>query len=343
MSEPIVLGIETSCDETAIGIVRGRTLLANVISSSVEQHARFGGVVPEVASRAHLEAIRPAIDRALSESKLSLHDFDAIAVTSGPGLVGALLVGVAAADGLALALDKPLYGVNHLASHVAADLLTHSESINPAIALLVSGGHSSILRIDDLATSIFSLGQTIDDAAGEAFDKIARILGLGFPGGPLIDNEAKSGDKSAIPFPRGLSLPKDFDEHRFDFSFSGLKTAVARYLQATPDYIRADVAASFQEAVVDVLLTKSIKACKESGIDRLVIAGGVAANSRLRDQASERCATAGISVRIPPPLLCTDNGAMVAALGSLAISRGLPSSELGISAQSSAPASQIFF
>jgi N6-L-threonylcarbamoyladenine synthase len=343
MSEPIVLGIETSCDETAIGIVRGRTLLANVISSSVEQHARFGGVVPEVASRAHLEAIRPAIDRALSESKLSIHDIDAIAVTSGPGLVGALLVGVATADGLALALDKPLYGVNHLASHVAADLLTHSESINPAIALLVSGGHSSILRIDDLATSILSLGQTIDDAAGEAFDKIARILGLGFPGGPLIDNEAKSGDKSAIAFPRGLSLPKDFDEHRFDFSFSGLKTAVARYLQATPDYIRADVAASFQEAVVDVLLTKSIKACKESGIDRLVIAGGVAANSRLRDQASDRCATAGISVRIPPPLLCTDNGAMVAALGSLAISRGLPPSELGISAQSSAPASQIYF
>jgi N6-L-threonylcarbamoyladenine synthase len=343
MSEPIVLGIETSCDETAIGIVRDRTLLANVISSSVDQHARFGGVVPEVASRAHLEAIRPAIDRALSESKLSLHDIDAIAVTSGPGLVGALLVGVAAADGLALALDKPLYGVNHLASHVAADLLTHSESINPAIALLVSGGHSSILRIDDLATSILSLGQTIDDAAGEAFDKIARILGLGFPGGPLIDNEAKSGNMSAIPFPRGLSLPKDFDEHRFDFSFSGLKTAVARYLQATPDYIRADVAASFQEAVVDVLLTKSIKACKESGIDRLVIAGGVAANSRLREQAIERCSAAGISVRIPPPLLCTDNGAMVAALGSLAISRGLPPSKLGISAQSSAPASQIFF
>ena len=193
------------------------------------------------------------------------------------------------------------------------------------------------------ATSILSLGQTIDDAAGEAFDKIARILGLGFPGGPLIDNEAKLGNKEAIPFPRGLSLPKDFDEHRFDFSFSGLKTAVARYLQATPDYIRADVAASFQEAVVDVLLTKSIKACKESGIDRLVIAGGVAANSRLRDQASERCAAAGIAVRIPPPLLCTDNGAMVAALGSLAISRGLPPSELGISAESSTPASQIFF
>ena len=343
MSDPIVLGIETSCDETAIGIVRGRKLLANVISSSVEEHARFGGVVPEVASRAHLEAIRPAIDRALGESGLSLKDIDAIAVTAGPGLVGALLVGVAAADGLGIALDKPIYGVNHLASHVAADLLTHDEAIEPSIALLVSGGHSSILRIDDLATSIKPMGQTIDDAAGEAFDKIARILDLGFPGGPLIDKEARTGNRDAIPFPRGLSLPKDMEEHRFDFSFSGLKTAVSRYLHSTPNYVRADVAASFQEAVVDVLLTKAIKACKESGIDRLVIAGGVAANSRLRNQAEERSDAAGISVRIPPPLLCTDNGAMVAALGSLAISKGLPPSPLGISAQSSVSAAQIYF
>ena len=343
MSEPLILGIETSCDETAVGIVRGRKLLANVISSSVEEHARFGGVVPEVASRAHLEAIRPAIDRALSESKVALKDIDAIAVTAGPGLVGALLVGVAAADGLSLALDKPLYGVNHLASHVAADLLTHEEAIEPSIALLVSGGHSSILKVENLTTSISSLGQTIDDAAGEAFDKIARILGLGFPGGPLIDKEARQGKKDAIAFPRGLSLPKDMDEHRFDFSFSGLKTAVSRYLQATPDHIRADVAASFQEAVVDVLISKAIKACQESGINRLVIAGGVAANSRLREVANERCAVAKISVRIPPPLLCTDNGAMVAALGSLAFSDGVQPSALGISALSSATASEIFF
>ena len=343
MSDPIVLGIETSCDETAIGIVCGRKLLANVISSSVEEHARFGGVVPEVASRAHLEAIRPAIDRALVESGLDLKDIDAIAVTAGPGLVGALLVGVAAADGLAIALDKPIYGVNHLASHVAAELLTHDEAIEPSIALLVSGGHSSILRIDDLATSIKPMGQTIDDAAGEAFDKIARILDLGFPGGPLIDKEARTGNRDAIPFPRGLSLPKDMEEHRFDFSFSGLKTAVSRYLHSTPHYVRADVAASFQEAVVDVLLTKAIKACKESGIDRLVIAGGVAANSRLRSQAEERSAAAGISVRIPPPLLCTDNGAMVAALGALAITNTVPPSTLGISALSSATASEIFF
>ena len=343
MSEPLVLGIETSCDETAVGIVRGRKLLANIISSSVEEHARFGGVVPEVASRAHLEAFLPALDRALLESNVTLADIDAIAVTAGPGLVGALLVGVAAADGLALALDKPLYGVNHLASHVAADLLSHEESIEPSIALLVSGGHSSILKVENLTHSITPLGATIDDAAGEAFDKIARILGLGFPGGPLIDRESRNGNKGAIAFPRGLSLPKDMEEHKFDFSFSGLKTAVSRYLQANPVHNRSDVAASFQEAVVDVLLTKALKACKETGIDRLVIAGGVAANSRLRELAAQRCESAGIKLRVPPPLLCTDNGAMVAALGALAVTHGCPPSSLGISAQSATPPSTILW
>ena len=335
MTQPLVLGIETSCDETAVGIVRGRTLLANVISSSVEEHARFGGVVPEVASRAHLEAMQPAINRALKESGINLKDLDAIAVTAGPGLVGALLVGVSAANGLALALNKPLYGVNHLASHVAVDLLTHEKDIRPTIALLVSGGHSSILQVNDITSDIQSLGQTVDDAAGEAFDKIARLLKLGFPGGPLIDKDARDGNEKAINFPRGLTQSKDMSEHEFDFSFSGLKTAVSRYLQATPDYVRADVSASFQEAVVDVLLQKSIKACKETGIDSLVIAGGVAANSRLRTVATERCATAGIELRTPPPALCTDNGAMVAALGSLAISSGRPASALGIEAASS--------
>jgi N6-L-threonylcarbamoyladenine synthase len=335
VSEPLVLGIETSCDETAVGIVRGRTLLANVISSSVDEHARFGGVVPEVASRAHLEAMQPAIDRALKDSGVTLEDLDAIAVTAGPGLVGALLVGVSAANGLAMAIDRPLYGVNHLASHVAVDLLTHEKEIRPTIALLVSGGHSSILQVNDITSDIQSLGQTVDDAAGEAFDKIARLLKLGFPGGPLIDKDAKEGNEKAINFPRGLTQSKDMAEHEFDFSFSGLKTAVARYLQATPDYVRADVSASFQEAVVDVLLQKSIRACKETGIDSLVIAGGVAANSRLRIVASERCASAGIELRTPPPALCTDNGAMVAALGSLAISAGRPASALGIETASS--------
>ena len=335
MTQPLVLGIETSCDETAVGIVRGRTLLANVISSSVDEHARFGGVVPEVASRAHLEAMQPAIERALKESGVTLKDIDAFAVTAGPGLIGALLVGVSAANGLALALNKPLYGVNHLASHVAVDHLTHEDEIRPTIALLVSGGHSSILQVNDITSDIQPLGQTVDDAAGEAFDKIARLLKLGFPGGPLIDKDAKNGDEKAINFPRGLTQSKDMAEHEFDFSFSGLKTAVSRYLQSTPDYVRADVSASFQEAVVDVLLQKSIKACKETGIDSLVIAGGVAANSRLRAVATERCASAGIKLRTPPPALCTDNGAMVAALGSLAISAGRPASALGIEAASS--------
>jgi len=334
MSHPLVLGIETSCDETAVGIVRGRKLLANVISSSVDEHARFGGVVPEVASRAHLEAMQPAIDRALQESGINLHDIDAVAVTAGPGLVGALLVGVSAANGLALALNKPLYGVNHLASHVAVDLLTHENDVRPTIALLVSGGHSSILQVNDITSDISQLGQTMDDAAGEAFDKIARLLNLGFPGGPLIDKDAKDGNATAINFPRGLTQAKDMAEHEFDFSFSGLKTAVARYLQATPDFVRADVSASFQEAVVDVLLQKSIKACKETGIDSLVIAGGVAANSRLRAVAAERCAKASIELRTPPPALCTDNGAMVAALGSLAIAAGRSASALGIEAAS---------
>ena len=335
MSEPLILGIETSCDEPAVGIVKGRKLLANVIASSVEEHARFGGVVPEVASRAHLEAMQPTVDKALQDSGRELKDMDAIAVTAGPGLVGALLVGVSAANALALALNKPLYGVNHLASHVAVDLLTHERDIKPTIALLVSGGHSSILQVNDITSEIKPLGQTIDDAAGEAFDKIARLLKLGFPGGPLIDREAKQGDENAIAFPRGLTNPKDLADHEFDFSFSGLKTAVSRYLQATPEYIRADVAASFQEAIVDVLLQKSIKACKQTGIDSLVIAGGVAANSRLRFVAEQRCAAAGIELRTPPPSLCTDNGAMVAALGSLAVSAGRPPSALGIEAASS--------
>ena len=343
MTEPLVLGIETSCDETAVGIVRGRKLLANVIASSVAEHARFGGVVPEVASRAHLEAMQPTIEKALKDSGTKLTDLDAIAVTAGPGLVGALLVGVSAANGLALALDKPLYGVNHLASHVAVDLLTHEAPEKPTIALLVSGGHSSILQVTDLTGDIKSLGQTVDDAAGEAFDKVARLMNLGFPGGPILDKEAKSGNKLAINFPRGLSQPKDMESQPFDFSFSGLKTAVSRYLSATPNYVRADVAASFQEAVVDVLLMKAIKACVDSGIESLVIAGGVAANSRLREVAQERCASAKIELRTPPLALCTDNGAMVAALGSLAISAGRPPSTLGISATSTLSPTQPIF
>ena len=335
MSQPLVLGIETSCDETAIGIVRGRTLLANEIASSVQEHARFGGVVPEIASRAHVEAMIPALERALKTAKVSLNDIDVISVTAGPGLVGALLVGTSTAAAIALALDKPLYGVNHLAAHISVDYLTHDKPLDPTIALLVSGGHSSILQINDITSSVTSLGSTMDDAAGEAFDKIARVMGLGFPGGPAVDLEAKNGNRDAINFPRGLTQAEDWRTRPYDFSFSGLKTAVARYLESTPEYKRGDVAASFQEAIVDVLIQKSLAACKATGIESLVIAGGVAANSRLRELAQQRCQVAGIELRIPSPLLCTDNGAMVAALGSLMSSAGRAASAIDLSASSS--------
>ena len=341
MSEPIVLGIETSCDETAVGIVRGRTLLANVIASSVEEHARFGGVVPEIASRAHLEAMIPTLHQALKVSDISLKEIDAVAVTGGPGLVGALLVGVGSAAGLALGLNKPIYAVNHLAAHVSVDFLTHTDPLDPTIALLVSGGHSSLLRVDDITGSITKLGETMDDAAGEAFDKIARVMKLGFPGGPAIDKLAKEGSTTAIDFPRGLTTSQDWQTRPFDFSFSGLKTAVARYLEATPDYAKADVAASFQEAIVDVLLLKALAACKQSGIDSLVIAGGVAANSRLRAVAQERCVKAGVRLRVPTPGLCTDNGAMVAALGSLMVSAGRSPSPVAFDADSSLPVTTV--
>jgi len=337
VSQPIVLGIETSCDETAVGIVRGRTLLANVIASSVEEHARFGGVVPEIASRAHLEAMQPTIKQALKSAKISLVDIDAVAVTAGPGLVGALLVGVGAATGLALGLDKPIFALNHLAAHISVDALTHEQDLEPTIALLVSGGHSSLLQVEDITGSIIKLGATMDDAAGEAFDKIARVMKLGFPGGPAINSLARSGDAQSIDFPRGLTTSNDWQSRPFDFSFSGLKTAVARYLEATPDYAKANVAASFQEAIVDVLLLKSLAACKATGIDSLLIAGGVAANSRLRALAQERCDKAGIRLRIPAPGLCTDNGAMVAALGSLMVSAGRSPSPIAFDADSGLP------
>ena len=327
---PLILGIETSCDETAIGIVHDRTLLANVISSSMDEHARFGGVVPEIASRAHLESFLNVLQQALSDAKVKLTDIDAIAVTEGPGLIGALLVGVAGATGLATALSKPLYGVNHLASHIAVDYLTHDEKIEPTIALLVSGGHSSLLQVNDLTSDVKKLGATMDDAAGEAFDKIARILDLGFPGGPAIDQIAKTGNPIAIDFPRGLTTAEDWRTRPFDFSFSGLKTAVARYLEKSPNAIKKDVAASFQEAVVDVLLIKSIKACVDSGIESLLIAGGVAANSRLREIATERATKAGIKLRIPAPTLCTDNGAMVASMGALLVASGTPASQVSV-------------
>ena len=350
-AEPLVLGIETSCDETGIGIVRGTTLLANVIASSMEEHARYGGVVPEIAARAHLEALTPAITAALAEAGVTLQQLDAIAVTSGPGLAGALMVGVGAAKALAVALDRPIYAINHLVGHVGADVLrtpdspTGSALAYPTIALLVSGGHTSLLLVRDLVSDVELLGETIDDAAGEAFDKVARLLGLPYPGGPQIDRVAASGDPKAIRFPRGLTLPKDLEKHRYDFSFSGLKTAVARYTEQRTDAGEpipiADVAASFREAVVDVLLTKAIAACLDHDMPRLLLGGGVVANARVREVAAERCAAAGIELRIPPLSLCTDNGAMIAAIASQLIMAGHAPSTLAFGADSTLPVTVI--
>ena len=332
MSEPLVLGIETSCDETAVGIVRGRKLLANIISSSVDEHARFGGVVPEIASRAHLEAMPHVIKQALDIAQISLKDIDALSVTAGPGLIGALLVGTSAASALSLALDKPIYGVNHLAAHVAVDTLENGDLPRPCLALLVSGGHSSLLQVDNITFKVNSLGKTLDDAAGEAFDKVARVLGLPFPGGPWIDKAAQCGDPLSIEFPQGLMSKEDLITHKFDFSFSGLKTAVARWVEAwqkTGEIIPvSDVAASFQEAVVEVLVKKTLLAAKETGIDTIIVGGGVAANSRLRSMITQKAQEHKLLVRIPKPSLCTDNGAMVAALGSQLVKEGIKPSEL---------------
>jgi N6-L-threonylcarbamoyladenine synthase len=342
-SEPLVLGIETSCDETGVGIVRGTTLLADAVASSLDEHARFGGVVPEVASRAHLQAMVPTIKRALTTAGIAAGDVDAVAVTAGPGLTGALLVGVAAAKAYSLALGKPLYGVNHLSAHVAVDLLEHGPLAEPCVALLVSGGHSSLLLVPRVGgADVTELGATVDDAAGEAYDKVARLLGLPFPGGPPLDRLAREGDPAAIAFPRGMTGQHD---DPFAFSFSGLKTSVARWVEARQRageaVPTADVAASFQEAVVDVLTAKAVRAAREQGVGHLIIGGGVAANSRLRALAAERCAAAGIRLRIPRPGLCTDNGAMVAALGAQLVAHGATPSELDIPADSALPITDV--
>lgn len=345
--EPLVLGIETSCDETGVGIVRGTTLLSNTVASSMEEHARYGGVVPEVAARAHLEAMAPTVQRALDDAGVTLGEIDAVAVTAGPGLAGALMVGVAAAKSLAVATGKPLYGVNHLVGHVGADLIDADDDPAqfPTVALLVSGGHTSLLLVRDLVSDVEMLGETIDDAAGEAFDKVARLLGLPYPGGPHIDRVAERGDPHAIRFPRGLTLPKDLERHRYNFSFSGLKTAVARWVERAQDEGRevpvADVAASFREAVADVLTQKAIAACQAYGVPRLLLGGGVAANARVRELAAERAAEHGIELRVPPLELCTDNGAMIALLGAQLVAAGKAPSTLEFGADSTLPVTEI--
>ncbi|MET3176060.1 UNVERIFIED_ORG: N6-L-threonylcarbamoyladenine synthase [Arthrobacter sp. UYCu721] len=371
-SQPLVLGIESSCDETGVGIVRGTTLLTNTVSSSMDEHVRFGGVIPEIASRAHLDAFVPTLRQALAEAAVTLEDIDAIAVTSGPGLAGALMVGVCAAKALAVATGKPLYAINHLVAHVGVGLLDgnpdggagagRSATLASGLghggrlpenlgALLVSGGHTEILKINSITSDVQLLGSTIDDAAGEAYDKVARILGLGYPGGPAIDKVAHTGNPKAIRFPRGLSQPKymgtaeEPGKHRYDWSFSGLKTAVARCVEqfeARGEEVPvADIAAAFQEAVVDVITSKAVLACREHGIKDVLLGGGVAANSRLRELTGQRCASAGIKLHVPPLDLCTDNGAMVAALGAQLVMAGIRPSGVRFAPDSSMPVTAV--
>jgi N6-L-threonylcarbamoyladenine synthase len=340
-----VLGIETSCDETGVALVRGNELLVDVTASSMDEHSRYGGIIPEIASRAHLEAMTPTIEAALDQAGVALADVDALAVTAGPGLIGPLTIGAASAKALAVALDKPLYGVNHVIGHAAVDQLVHGPFPERTMALVVSGGHSSLLLIEDVATRVIELGSTLDDAAGEAFDKVGRLLGLPYPGGPHVDALARTGNPEAIRFPRGLTAPKYAASHAYDFSFSGLKTAVARWVEAEADAGHAldlpDVAASFAAAVVDVLTAKTIAACERHDVDTLVIGGGFSANSQLRDLAETRCAEAGITLRIPPIRYCTDNGAMIAALGSAVARAGVAPSPLNFGCDSSMPLTTI--
>jgi N6-L-threonylcarbamoyladenine synthase len=367
--QPLVLGIESSCDETGVGIVRGTQLLTNTVSSSMDEHVRFGGVIPEIASRAHLDAFVPTLREALAEAGVTLEDVDAIAVTSGPGLAGALMVGVCAAKALAVAPANPIYPNNHLAAHVGVGLLQTPDGgpLAPAGAapperaanhlpdnlgaLLVSGGHTEILRIRNITGDVELLGSTIDDAAGEAYDKVARLLGLGYPGGPAIDKLARTGNAKAIRFPRGLSQPKymgtaeEPGPHRYDWSFSGLKTAVARCVEqfeARGETVPvADIAAAFQEAVVDIITSKAVLACRENGITELLLGGGVAANSRLRQLTEQRCSAAGIRLTVPPLALCTDNGAMVAALGAQLVMAGIAPSGIAFAPDSSMPVTTV--
>ncbi|MGK5632338.1 tRNA (adenosine(37)-N6)-threonylcarbamoyltransferase complex transferase subunit TsaD, partial [Streptomyces sp. URMC 123] len=345
----VVLGIESSCDETGAGLVRDGRLLGHAVASSMAEHSRYGGVVPEIAARAHVHAVVPVVRQALADAGLRPADIGAVAVTTGPGLSGALQVGLAAAKGYAYSLGVPLYRVHHLAGHVAVDTLEHGPLPDPAVVLIVSGGHTSLLLVRDLARDpIVHLGDTLDDAAGECFDKVARVLGLPYPGGPAIDRAARDGDPRAVAFPRPMTGPRDAP---YAFSFSGLKTAAARWAErhrpgrdgqdrpggAGPTVTLADAAASFQEAVADVLTRKAVAACRDHGVGTLVVVGGVAANSRVRALAEQRCAAAGITLRVPAPRLCTDNGAMIAAVGDLLVRSGAEPAPFDVSVDPSAP------
>ena len=305
-----ILAIESSCDETAAAVcLDGREAASNIISSQIEIHKLYGGVVPEIASRHHLDNVNPVVDQALEEAGISMDEIDAIAVTYGPGLVGALLIGLATAKAYALATGKPLIGVNHIQGHVCANYIAHPDLEPPFMALVISGGHTNIVDVKDYQT-YHVLGSTRDDAAGEAYDKVARVLGLGYPGGPLIDKIAKAGDPQAAPFKRVY-----LEKGSLDFSFSGIKTGVLNYIngekQAGREVNVADVAAGFQEAVLEVVVNKTVGAALQRGEDKIVVAGGVAANSRLREMLGEECRKHGLGLYYPPPVLCTDNAAMI--------------------------------
>jgi N6-L-threonylcarbamoyladenine synthase len=315
-----VLGIETSCDETAAAVVEDRTVLSNLISSQTDLHARFGGVVPELASRAHVQALNPLVEEALELAGCGFADVDAVAVTVGPGLVGALLVGMAGAKAIALATGAEFIGVNHLEGHIYANFLEHGPPEPPYVSLVVSGGHTMLVHMPE-EHRYEVLGQTVDDAAGEAFDKIARFIGLGFPGGPALDRLARDGDPAAIRFPRAM-----LDSGDYAFSLSGLKTAVLRYVRAEREAGRrvdlADLAASFQEAIVDVQVTKTMRAAKERGVGTVLLGGGVVANTRLRERMEAASAEVGIRVLFPSMQLCTDNAAMIACAGAARLEAG---------------------
>jgi len=315
-----ILGIETSCDETAVAVLDDGEVRSNLISSQTDLHARFGGVVPEVAARAHVQALTPLLDEALERAGTRFSDLDGVAVTVGPGLVGALLVGMAAAKSVALAAGIPFVGVNHLEGHIWANFLEHGAPEPPYVCLIVSGGHTMLVHMPEVHRYEV-LGQTVDDAAGEAFDKIARFLGLGFPGGPALDRLARDGDPDAIAFPRAMIESGDYD-----FSLSGLKTAVLRYVRAEREAGRevapADLAASFQEAIVDVQVAKTIAAATDKGVGTVLLGGGVVANTRLRERVEKDGAGAGLRVLFPSIALCTDNGAMIAAAGASRLARG---------------------
>ncbi len=319
-----ILAIETSCDETAAAVVRnGREVLSNIIFSQIELHKLYGGVVPEIASRKHIEKINQVIEEALSTAKVTLQDIDAIGVTYGPGLVGALLVGVAEAKAISFAAKKPLVGVHHIEGHVSANYIENKDLEPPFLCLIVSGGHTHLVLVKAYGTYEI-IGRTRDDAAGEAFDKVARAIGLGYPGGPKIDKLAKEGNKKAIAFPRG-----HIEGAPYDFSFSGLKSAVLNYINSCgmkkEEINRADVAASFQEAVIDVLVTKTMLAAQDYHMEKVAIAGGVAANSSLREAMSAACAENGLIFYHPSPIFCTDNAAMVGAAAYYEYQKGVRS------------------